>query len=155
LTENALDHEDGDHALELLEETRTIVRSGKWTPEYQIEVTARLAELRHRSGDAETAKQEADAARELFQAERSKIVDIFRGAALRPLAETYQAIGDTSSALAIYKLAVEEGVINPNSRPRAEDLSALCCSMALAGVEPDADLWARILEVRDGLGDPW
>jgi hypothetical protein len=50
---------------------------------------------------------------------------------------------------------VEEGVENPNSRPRAEDLSATCRSMALHAVEPDADLWKRMRQIGDGLGPPW
>lgn len=64
-------------------------------------------------------------------------------------------MGDTAAALAVYKRAVEEGVHNPNSRPRAEDLSATCCSMALHGVEPDGSLWARMEDIRGRLGDPW
>ena len=64
-------------------------------------------------------------------------------------------MGDTATALSAYKRAVEEGVENPNSRPRAEDLSATCLSMAVHGVEPDAVLWTRIRQINDGLGDPW
>jgi len=82
-------------------------------------------------------------------------VNIYRAGALRPLAEAYQSMGDTAAALTVFKKAVEEGVENPNSRPRVEDLSATCRSMALSGVEPDADLWARLREVFTGLGQPW
>ncbi len=62
---------------------------------------------------------------------------------------------DTAAALMVYKRAVEEGVENPNSRPRAEDLSATCLSMALHMVEPDAELKNRIRQISEGLGDPW
>ena len=51
--------------------------------------------------------------------------------------------------------AIEAGTINPNSRPRAEDLSATCASIALAGIEPDASIRQRIERARAGLADPW
>ena len=55
----------------------------------------------------------------------------------------------------MYKTAVEEGTANPNSRPRAEDLTATCCSMALSAVEPDKELWAKLKQIYEGLGEPW
>jgi hypothetical protein len=64
-------------------------------------------------------------------------------------------MGDGAAAVAVYKRCVEEGVANPNSRPRADDLAATCCSMALHGVEPDAALWSRLIQVEGKLGDPW
>jgi hypothetical protein len=64
-------------------------------------------------------------------------------------------MGDKSIALSMYKQAIEEGGANPNSRPCAEDLSATCCSMALAGVEPDEELWMRIHQAYGALGHPW
>ena len=64
-------------------------------------------------------------------------------------------MGETPEALRLYSMAVEEGAVNINARPRAEDLVATCCSMALRSIEPDAKLKARIQEIRGGLGDPW
>ena len=74
---------------------------------------------------------------------------------LRPLAEAYLAQDDVATARTLYAQAVEAGVANPNSRPRAEDLSATCCSMALHGFEPDEALWARLVAVRASLAEPW
>jgi hypothetical protein len=56
-------------------------------------------------------------------------------------------MGETGAALAAYRTAIEEGVENPNSRPRAEDLCATLCSMATSGVDPDADLKARLHQI--------
>ena len=91
----------------------------------------------------------------MFAAKREEIVDIYRAGALRTIAETYQAMGETAAASKTYKQAIEAGIENPNSRPRAEDLSATLCSMAVHGVEPDAGLWTRITDIEAGLGDPW
>jgi hypothetical protein len=80
---------------------------------------------------------------------------MFRAGALRPLAEAYHALGDRDAALSVYKLAVEEGALNPNARPRAMDLSATCLSLAQSACEPDAELRERLAEMRAGLGSPW
>jgi len=155
LVVHALEHKDQAKALALVNETQVILEQAQWLPEDQIRLTAHLAGLRHRAGDVEKARGDIDRARLLFDAARGQIVSIWRAGTLRAVAEAYQATGDTPAALKIYKRAVEEGVLNPNSRPRAEDLSATCCSMALRGVEPDESLRARLVQICDGLGAPW
>ncbi len=151
----ALDHADQAKALELVNEAQLFMDSAQWRPEHRIPMISELVKLRFRAGNRQKARTDADALLALFDSQRDKIVNIYRAGALRPLAEAYQSMGDTAVALAVYKRAVEEGVENPNSRPRAEDLSATCCSMALHCTEPDAELWARILQIKEGLGDPW
>lgn len=151
----ALDHTDRAKALELINEAQQFIDSAQWRPEHRIPLVSALIKLRFLAGDLQKARTDADAMLALFNSQRNKIVNIYRAGALRPLAEAYQSMGDTATALAVYKRAVDEGVENPNSRPRAEDLSATCCSMALHGVEPDAELWTRIRQINDTLGDPW
>jgi hypothetical protein len=155
LTRSALDHGDPGQALELVNETQVLLDDNRWTPEFRVPLAAKLAELRYRAGDRERARSDADAALAAFEAQRDQIVNIYRAGAMRPIAETYQSMGDTPAALAVYARALEACVENPNSRPRAEDLSATCCSMALHRVEPDAALWSRIRAIRSGLGPPW
>jgi hypothetical protein len=127
----------------------------EWPLQHRIAVIGKLTALRFRAGDEETARSDADAALALFAEQGKNIVNIWRAGALRPLAQAYQVMGDTATALSVYKRAVDEGVDNPNSRPRAEDLSATCCSMALYAVQPDAELDTRIRQIKDGLADPW
>jgi hypothetical protein len=71
------------------------------------------------------------------------------------LAEAYAAMGEHQAALAAYKRVVEEGVANPNSRPRAEDLVGTCLSLARNAVEPDEELSARLEKVFGELKAPW
>jgi hypothetical protein len=151
----SLAHSDQVKALELVNETKTIMDSAKWKPRFRIPLMARLAELRFRAGAKEQAQKEIKNALKLFEAKRSLIVNIYRAQMLRSIAKAYHTMGDIAVALDIYKRAVEAGVENPNSRPRAEDLTATCCSMALHEVKPDPELLKRIQEIRDGLGDPW
>ncbi len=151
----ALDHTDRAKALELISEAQQLIDSAKWRPEHRIPLASELIRLRFRAGDGQQARNEADALLALFDAQRDAIVNIYRAGTLRPIAEAYQSMGDTETALAVYKRAVQEGVENPNSRPRAEDLSATCCSMALYGAMPDAELWNKIQQIKDSLGNPW
>jgi len=80
---------------------------------------------------------------------------MFRAGALRPVAEAYHALGDAKTALAIYRIAVDDGAENPNARPRAEDLTETCISMAVRGVQPDERLLTRIRQIEAGLREPW
>lgn len=151
----AIDHEDRAKALELVNEAQTRMNDAKWLAKHRVPLMADLAELRFNAGEKEEALAYAGEALELFNADREKIVDIFRAETLVPLAEAYFTMNDMSSAISVYKKAVEEGTLNPNSRPRAEDLIAICCSMAVLGVEPDEDLWNNMMQVFKDLGQPW
>lgn len=151
----ALDHSDQAKALALVNEARGFIDNARWPPEYRISLISKLIKLQFRAGDTQKAKTDADALLAFFDLQRDKIVNIYRAEPLRLLAEAYQSMGNMAAALVIYKRAVEEGIENPNSRPRAEDLSATSLSMALHRVEPDAELWTRMRQINKGLRDPW
>jgi tetratricopeptide (TPR) repeat protein len=155
LANAALAHDDKTKAIALLDEARPFLDDYDWSARLRLPLDARLAAIRHRAGDTERARSEADAALALYEAERSIITNIYRAGVLRPLAEAYFEMGDAATARAIYARALEEGVVNPNSRPRAEDLSDTCCSMARTGLEPDERMWDRIREIKKGLSHPW
>ncbi len=151
----AADHGDKGKTLELVNEAQVLLDSLQWPPENQITIMAKLVKLRCRADDVEKARVCADAALALFKDSRDSIINLHRAGVLCPLAEGYQLMGDKDAALSVYKQAVEEGVVNINSRPRAENLSATCCSMALYAFEPDDGLWKQIHQIREALGDPW
>jgi tetratricopeptide (TPR) repeat protein len=151
----SIKQKDQNKALELVNEAIAIKDSAVWQPRFGIPVKARLAKLCFLAGDKERAKKQIQDALDMFDAKRGEIVNIYRAGILRSIAETYQAMDNTNAASDIYKRALEAGMENPNSRPRAEDLVATCCSMALHEMKPDVELLNRIREIRDGLGDPW
>jgi len=151
----AADHGDSEKSRELVDEIASIVDGRGWTFEDSVSLNGELAGLYHDTGAAEEATRRARRARELFDEHRAEIVDVWRSRALRPLAESHWEMGDADAAAATYLLALNEGVENPNSRPRADDLIAICCSMAANGFEPGEALWKRIREIHDALGDPW
>ena len=155
LSRYAMENDDQARALEIINEAQEFVETAYWRLEHRIAFMARLIKLRHSAGDQEKAQKDAAAMLKLFMEEGATIVNIYRAEALCPLAEAYQAMGDKETALKVYKMAIKESLENPNSRPRAEDLSLTYFSMALHEVEPDAELWGRIRQVNQELKSPW
>lgn len=151
----ALDEGDADTARQFLARAEEVLGSTPLSSEDEIPLRAHLAGLRHRAGEQARARSEIDAAAEKFQAARMQIGDLQRADVLLPLAETYAAMGDAAAALRIYAQAARDGAENPNAVPRADDLVALCCSMARNAVEPDTDLWLRIHRTNAELHEPW
>jgi tetratricopeptide (TPR) repeat protein len=155
LADFSLAHEDRMKALEIVDEAKKMMDSASGQSRYRIPIWAGLTQLRYRAGDKEQARMEMKDALDMFNKNRGKIVNIYRAGILRSIAETYQTMDENTIARNLYKRVLEAGIENPNSRPRAEDLAATCCSMALHALEPGEKLLSRIREIHDGLGDPW
>jgi hypothetical protein len=146
---------DAGRARAELGEARDRVAAARWLPDVRCAIDARLAAVRFRSGETVEAKADAEAAGRVYDEGRERIIDIDRAAALRALGSAWAAMGEGTKALETYRRALDEGAVNPNSRPRAVDLSATCVSMAVAGVAPDAAFRERAEAIRQALGDPW
>jgi tetratricopeptide (TPR) repeat protein len=155
LTRIAIKHSDFETGLRLAGEAREIVDGTTWPAEYEIPLRAEIAGVFAQCGKTETANVGLNRATALFEEKRTDIVDIYRSETLIPLAEAFLAAGQPERSAEVYRMALEEAVVNPNSRPRAEDLSAICLSMALHEFEPDEALWKRIHDIQSNLGDPW
>lgn len=155
----ALDHNDNQNdnqnAMELINEVQIFIGQYHWPLKKHIPITAKLVGLRFRAGDGPKALSDANAALTLFNEQKNEIIDIYRAKTILPLAQAYQLMGQEKKSIAIYKQAVEESIVNPNSRPRAEDLSAICCSMSVNAVVPDAELWSRIRQISEELAKSW
>ncbi len=148
-------HGDLDAARALAVEGEKTVDEARWVPAENVAWLARLAASWQRAGGESEARSHATRALALFEDRRSTIVDVFRAEALQACAEAYQALGKSATAHAIYARAFGEATLNPNSRPRIDDLVALCCSMARHGVEPDAGLFGQIERIVATLDAPW
>lgn len=155
LAETNAKHGEPARALELLSRARALYDEPNWTAEHAVPLLARFAAVRYASGQTAEGLAEATEALRVYESAGRTLIDIFRAQALCSLAEAYVSMGQIEDATRIYRLALEAGVINPNSRPRAMDLAATCSSMAVQGIAPDEALTKRIAEIRAGLGDPW
>lgn len=151
----ALDHNDRSTARRLVSEMGDFISENTWPVEYNVRVLAHLALLQAESGDVDLAASTFDDARALYEQKQSEIVNMEKADALIPLAESALKVCGESTAQTVYRMALDASVENPNSRPRADDLSLTCLSMAMNNVEPGDALWQLIYEIRDALGNPW
>jgi tetratricopeptide (TPR) repeat protein len=155
LAASASAHKDAEKARELLRTAKEQMTAARWAPEDEVKVAARLAAAIAISGDRDGATQQVRAAFAVYETSRKQIADIWRAGCLRPVAEAWLRIGDVEKASLFYAKALEEGISNPNSRPRAQDLVATCLSMVANDFVPDAAMLQRIQAIAKGLGDPW
>ncbi|MEC9047632.1 MAG: hypothetical protein VYA51_06430 [Planctomycetota bacterium] len=155
LVGNHVAHGDVDGARDVIVEMAKLVAETTWRPEDKLPQLVRLAELRVDTNEDERARQELARALSLFQESRDEIFDIYRSKALRSVALGFYKVGDEAQAADLLAVAVEEGMQNPNSRPRCFDLVGTCVALAKRGVEPSPELMARLREIADQLGAPW
>lgn len=144
----ALDHGAPAGALALIDEIEASFDELRWRPQDRVPLTARLAVLRHRAGDESTARARLDGALTLYDDSLAELESFERAATLRPIAAAWARLDEPGRALELYRRTAEEGAINPNLRPRIEDLTATCTSMAETAIEPDEALWERLRGLR-------
>ena len=155
MADRALGHGDLVTARKLADDAEQEWRGSVWNVEYGVPLGGRLMALRHRVGDADGARALGDFLLSMFDEQKHTVPQMFRAAALRPVAEAYAQMGDRDVAMELYRRLVEEGAVNRNARPRTLDLVATCLSLAVHRFEPDAALWERLREIRSELRDPW
>ncbi len=151
----SLDHGDTQKAIESLRLAREFLEHTEWQTEVRIAFVAQLAGLLGRAGQLEQANALLDSGLASYHEERETFRGTKRAEILRPFAEACQAMGNTGRAAELYTMVIEEGMENPNSRPRAQAVAETCISMATQAFAPDGKLLARIREIVSGLGDPW
>lgn len=142
-------------AQALLADATAVYAQVKWDAEDFAPLGAELVRARIALGDREGARTELRRLGAELDRVEPTIVNLRRGISLRALAEAWALLGDAGAARALYARALEAGALNPNSRPRAEDLSATCLSLGVARVEPTPEMTRRIEQIRAALADPW
>jgi tetratricopeptide (TPR) repeat protein len=155
VTEQALEHGDRAHAAKRFESAQSVFDGARWIPEDHVPALARLGALRFRVGETSQGLGQLGAALKIFEDERYRVPDVFRGDALRPVAQAYIEVGEPEAALSVFRKLVEEGALNPNSRPRAQDLIRTALALVQLGLRPDEALSSRLHELGQGLGEPW
>lgn len=138
-----------------------VARAGEAFARASLEAQSRatvgvpLAEAQFRTGDRAGALARIDSLRADFLAHRDEITDLRRATSLRALAEGYMLLGERARAAESYADALREGAVNPNARPRANDLCGTLVSMARSGFAPGNELERSIASTKAGLGAPW
>jgi hypothetical protein len=142
-------------AVAKIDRIEEMVRTNKVLLEDQVALRARVALLRGLAGQREAGADMGDEALAKYDEVRESINSIWRGRALRPLAEAYASLGQRMIASDLYERALAEAVINRNSRPRVEDLVRVSISITRSGIEPTRSLELALERVAKGLGEPW
>lgn len=159
LVDEAVERGDVANARMLVGRARGVLDSIQartpFPAEYLVPLVGDLARRRAEAGDTERAIAEVDEALRISEEQRATIIDVFRARALRPVALAAVATGDPELAEKVFAATIEAGAVNPNGRPKAEDLARTLAAMAVSGYEPGETLRARIDVIVEGLGDPW
>lgn len=151
----SLAHGDRDGGKKLIASMRGIVEGHTWRSEDRMPEIARVIELTYGAGDRDRARTEAEEALADYHRERESIVNIYRAETLRPLALAWFVLEEPAKGEELLALVIEEGMENPNSRPRCDDFVATCVALAKRGIRPPAATMTRMQEVYKGLGEPW
>lgn len=146
---------DKDAAGTLVQQALEIIESHNWLPEDEIKWLARVAVSFSKGGETEKASDVVVRAMALYSEKEEAIVNIWRAGALRAIASAFAEIGDMENARLACELALEAGMVNPNSVPRAEDLVATLIIVAEHDIDVDEAFLARAEEIASNLGDPW
>ncbi len=150
-----LEHGAFPLASEKIDRMERLVLGNKVLLEDQVALRARVARLRGLAGEAEAGRAMADQGLAKYDELRDSINSIWRGRALRPLAVAYQTLGEELLAGDLFERALVEAQVNPNSRPRVEDLVKTSIAVAAAGVVPSSSLLQALERCARSLGEPW
>jgi hypothetical protein len=132
-----------------------LFKAAELLPEDEAPIGAMVVEARIAAGDRAGAAEELRRLREQFDRRRGEIMSTRLARSLRAIGSAWAKAGDQIMARQSFRDALDAGLINPNGRPRAEDLTATCVAMAVAGVVPDPLTAQKIDAVRNQLGEPW
>lgn len=144
-----------DAALEALKRGSELASSTQFLPEDVVPIGKTVVSTQARLGLGAEARSGADSLERKFAETESTIFDMKRATSLRALAEVRAELGDMEAARNLYLRAIEVSQINPNSRPRADDLCLVVCSMVTSGVAADERMDRALNLARTRLGAPW
>ena len=151
-----LDRADRPEARDAeLAQASKLLRDYEFTPDVRGPIVRDLAKALVRHGRMSEARALLAGELETYGRTSNGIVDIDRADFLRPLAEALARADERERALMTWQLALDAGRLNPNARPRAEDLCLTCLSMIRSDVEPSPDMLRTCESIRDGLKAPW
>jgi tetratricopeptide (TPR) repeat protein len=146
---------DTGRARQQLRRADEVIAKAGFEPDALAPSAVALVAAEFRLGDRQSARARLDGLRDAFAARMSEVTDLRRATPLRAMAETYELLGDRARAADCYADALREGSLNPNARPRANDLCLTLVSMARCGFVPDAGMDRTIASIREGLSAPW
>ena len=151
----AFTHENETAAEEFYSEARGLLANNAQRPRLFFPLQSSIIKTGFDIGKLSEAKDLADQMYAEFFVQEDRIYNIHRADVLCACAEAFMHIGQPEKATEAYILAMDKAVLNPNSRPRIEDLSFIVNSISRYAPEISMALNGSIQRVISSLGEPW
>ncbi|OUX37816.1 MAG: hypothetical protein CBE26_02515 [Kiritimatiellaceae bacterium TMED266] len=104
--------------------------------------------------EVSASEQAIDLRKEYDEVENS-IFDIYRAELLVACAEAFMAVGHEDLLHTAYLDAIDQAGVNPNSRPRVEDLTVIVQSLIHNNVLLSDEIISNLVKLSDSVGEPW
>jgi hypothetical protein len=155
MARTAFTHENETAAEEFYSEARGLLANNAQRPRLFFPLQSSIIKTGFDIGKRSEAKDLADQMYAEFFVQEDRIYNIHRADVLCACAEAFMHIGQPEKATEAYILAMDKAVLNPNSRPRIEDLSLIVNSVSRHASEITMALNSSIQRVIASLGEPW
>lgn len=157
LSMSVVAHKNGkqDIAFELHDQAVNLLAANPVRPRLFFPLKSKIIISNFKIGRTEEASVQSLELYALYQVEEGSIFNIHRADVLVACAEALDAVGLIDDAIAVFKEAVENSMINPNSRPRIEDLTVIMSSILDASIIKLGDIESDLLRLMESVGEPW
>jgi hypothetical protein len=152
---SAFEHGDKALATKHYAEASLLISQGSFRPRMFFPLKAENIITGYRLEHTQEALESAELLYQEYEKVESKIYDIYRADVLCVIAEAFAFMGEKERAAKVYMNALDQAVINPNSRPRIEDLNVIVGSMIGFNVPLTKGLMGKIDVLIKSLGEPW
>lgn len=106
-------------------------------------------------GKEEAAAVQAVDLRNKYNEIKTSIFNIYRADLLIACAEAFMAVGNEDASYTAYLDAIDQAGVNPNSRPRVEDLTIIVQSLIRNDVVLSEEIKTKLVSLSDSVDTPW
>ncbi len=152
---SAFDQNDSDSARRFYHEASLFISQGEFRPRIFFPLKASNIITAHRLQFKDEAVEAAELLYEKYAEVEAGIYNVHRADVLCSIGEVFAFIGRMGQAERIYLNALEQAGVNPNSKPRLEDLNLITLSLVEYDVPLSPVLTEKIDGLIDSLGAPW
>ena len=152
---SAYEQGDAETAKELYSKASLFISGSSFRPRLFFPLKALNIITAHKLELHEEAVEAAHLLYEEYNKVENSIYNIHRADVLCAVGEAFAHVGLTDRAEKVYLKALDQAGINPNSRPRLEDLKLITHSVIKFEVPLTPTLLDKIDELVSSLGEPW
>ena len=155
MAETAYKYSEIESSNQFFEQARLLLANNVLRPRLFFPLQTNVIKTGLTIGKGELAIELSHALYDQFYELENGIFNIHRADVLVACAESFAYVGLHDLAEEAYVITMEKMVINPNSRPRIEDLTVLMRSIVKSEIEVSKAIIDGVEKIILGLGDPW